>query len=136
MAASGSGAFLDGAEGAEVDGIGSGEEGCEGGFLLFVSSSSIGLLMQDGFEFGQEEDASTFSSVPETAERDIIFVGDGAALSDDASATVYMAAGGIVGVVGLRETYRTLGDWRSASIDPKPREAVLEELASKRHCIR
>ena len=47
-----------------------------------------------------------------------------------------MAAGGMVGVVGLIETNRTLGDWRSASIDPKRREAVLEQLASKRQCIR
>ena len=47
-----------------------------------------------------------------------------------------MAAGGMVGVVGLCETHRTLGDWRTAPIDPKPREAVLEELASQRRCIR
>ena len=47
-----------------------------------------------------------------------------------------MAAGGMIGVVGLCETERTFGDWRSASIDPKPREAVLKQLASKRHCIR
>ena len=47
-----------------------------------------------------------------------------------------MAAGGMIGVLGFCETYRTLGDWRSVSIDPKLHEAVLEELASKRRCIR
>ena len=89
MAASGSGAFLDGADGAKVDSISSGEEGCEGGFSLFFIGSSIGsLLLQDGFEFGQEEDALTFSRVAETAERDLNFVGDGVALSDDAGAAV------------------------------------------------
>ena len=88
MAAGGGGAFLDGAEGAEVDGIGGGEERCEGGFLLCVVIISIGLLLQDGFEFGQEEDASTFSRVAETAERNVIFVGDGSALSDDAGTAI------------------------------------------------
>ena len=88
MVASGRGAFLYGADGAEVDGIGGGEEGCEGGrfFLFFIIS--IGLFFQDGFEFWQEEDASTFSRVAETAEREVIFVGDGVALSDDARTAI------------------------------------------------
>lgn len=141
VAAGGGGAFLDGAEGAEVDGVGGYEEGREGGISLLFCFFGVGFNgvwggLQGGLEFGEEEDAAAFARVAETAERDVIFVGEGGALGGEAGAAVEVAAGGTVGVVGRCEAHRTLGDGRTAPIDPKPREAVLEELPSQGHCVR
>lgn len=56
-------------------------------------------------------------------------------MTGDTRAAVQMATSGKVRVFGLRQTDRALGHFRTL-VDPEPRAAVLQEVASDRHYIR